>query len=330
MIALSNTAIEFGEIAEQRADYIEAAAAYTAALGDPDPLIAAEAQFRLGRVAWRQGDFDRAFAGFDFARSVSARHGASELRARAEIGIGNVHYGRGAYAQARQSYATALSFSVDSRSRAVVLLNMGAIANIEGDLEEAERCYRESQAGFHEVDDANGESQAFHNLGMLHADRLEWTAADQSYAQCITLCEQTGNRELIGQTWMNRSELSCAMGRYAEAVSRCDVALGLFAEIGAEVHRGTTLRWKGRALRELNQYPMAERALYEAMRIAHRSQAKLLEAEVVQELASTVALSGDYTEARRWYERALILFNELGATREAGEIRADIRALDDR
>jgi tetratricopeptide (TPR) repeat protein len=327
---LSSTAIEMGELAEQRADYLEATAAYTSSLTDPDPLIVAEARFRLGRVSWRQGEYDVAFTSFDFARAVAARHGANELRARAEIGIGNVHYARGNYGHARQNYSTALALTSDIRARGMVLLNMGAIANIEGNLDDAYTAYSESQSAFRVAGDSNGESQALHNLGILHSDRLNWDAAEVCYTECLDLCEETGNRELIGLVWLNRSELSCTTGRYREAIDRCDIALGIFAEIGAEVHRGSILRWKGRALRELQQYAFAERALYEAMRIAHRSQARLLEAEVVQELASVVALSGDNTEARRWYERALILFNELGAAREAAEVRADMRALDDR
>jgi tetratricopeptide (TPR) repeat protein len=107
------------------------------------------------------------------------------------------------------------------------------------------------------------------------------------------------------------------------------VALAIFDDIGAEVLRGTALRWKGRALRELGQYAGAERALTEAMRIAHRSQARLLEAESMLELGGMLVLSGDQAAARKWLTRSLDLFTALGATREADEVRADLSALND-
>jgi tetratricopeptide (TPR) repeat protein len=163
---------------------------------------------------------------------------------------------------------------------------------------------------------------------MVHADRLEWEEADDAYSQALHLSEQTGNRELIGMVMMNRSELSCAMGRYDEAIERCDAALALFSEIGAEILRGTTLRWKGRALRELGQYQLAERALIECMRIAHRAQAALLETESMQELGSLLSVSGNSAGAKRWLTRALDGFEKLGAAREAEEVRADLSALD--
>jgi tetratricopeptide (TPR) repeat protein len=324
-----SAALEAGEQAELRADYLDAAAIYRTMLADPDPLVGAEAQFRLGRVAWRQGNYVTALESFELARSIAARLGDRELQASAEIGIGNVCYAHAEYVKARTSYNAALGQTANERLHGMVLLNLGVIANIEGQLDEACSHYLQSRAAFHRAGDSNGEAQAHHNLGMLHADRLEWDAADQAYARCLELSEITGNREMIGLVWMNRSELSCSMGRYEEAVTRCDQALGIFAEIGAEVHRGTTLRWKGRALRELHRYVASERALGEAVRIAHRAQAKLLEAESMQELACTATLAGDPAFARVWYQRALELFVMAGAQREADEIRADLRALDD-
>jgi tetratricopeptide (TPR) repeat protein len=323
-----NASIEAGEIAEQRGDYLEARGAFEVALEDPDPLVVATAHACLGKLAWQQGAYEASFSAFEKARAIAIRLDAAQVKARAEIGLGNVYYARGDYDRAREMYEGVRTNPAASALKGKVLLNLGTIANIEGDFAAAERHYTRACAAFAASDDLHGQAQAWHNLGMLHADRLEWDEADAAYARSLSLADATGNREMVGMVIMNRSELNCAMGRYAEAVAQCDDALTIFAEIGAEVLRGTTLRWKGRALRELEQYALAERALTEAMRIAHRAQARLLEAETMQELGSMLALSGDTAAGRKWLQRALELFQSLGATREAEEIGADMRSLD--
>ncbi|HET9425811.1 MAG TPA: tetratricopeptide repeat protein [Gemmatimonadaceae bacterium] len=326
--ALINQSIDAGEQAKLRGDYLEARSAFETALEDSDPLVVGTAWHCLGKLAWHEGAFESAGQYFEKARAIAMRLDAAELRARSEIGLGGVYFARGDYHRARQFYEGIRANPLGSEFKGMVALNLGAIANIEGDIAAAERHYTRASRAFAEVGDVAGQAQAWHNLGMLHADRLEWDQADEAYGRSLELSEQTGNREMVGMVIMNRSEMSCAMGRYEEAVARCDAALTIFAEIGAEVLRGTTLRWKGRALRELGQYVLAERALTEAMRIAHRAQARLLEAETMQELGAMLALSGDGAAGRKWLQRSLDMFKALGATRESNEVEADLRALE--
>jgi tetratricopeptide (TPR) repeat protein len=327
--ALSNSVIEAGEAARLRGDYLEARSAFETALDDPDPLVVGTAHHCIGKLAWHEGGYETAAVAFEKARAIALRHDAAELRARAEIGLGGVCFARGEFARARQLYEGVKSNPCGGEFTGMLLLNLGAIANIQGDIDAAHAHYTKAVAFFAANGERRNRMMAYHNLGMLHADRLEWEAADGSYENSRVLAEEIGDAEALGNILMNRSELSCAMGRYEKAVEQCDEALRIFAEIGAEIPRGTTLRWKGRALRELGQYVLAERALTEAMRISHRAQAKLLEAETMQELGAMPALAGDPAAARKWLVRALELFRMLGATREADEVGADLQALTD-
>jgi tetratricopeptide (TPR) repeat protein len=325
--ALSNPSIEAGEAARLRGDYLEARSAFEAALEDLDPLVVGAAHTLLGKLAWHEGAYEAAATAFEKARAIALRLDAAELRARAEIGLGGVHFARGEYDRARQFYQGVRANPCGAGFDGIVQLNLGNIANIQGDSDAAYEHYEKARGFFTASGEPGYLMKVYHNLGMLHADRLEWEQADEAYESSWGLAEQIGDREALGIITMNRSELSCAMGRYAVAVQQCDAALAIFAEIGAEVPRGTTLRWKGRALRELGQYTLAERALTEAMRIAHRAQARLLEAETMQELGGLLVLAGDPGSAKRWLRRALDLFTTLGATREAEEVGADLQAL---
>ena len=58
--AFSNRAIEAGEAAKLRGDYLEARGAFETALEDPDPLVVGAAHHCLGKLSWHEGAFDAA------------------------------------------------------------------------------------------------------------------------------------------------------------------------------------------------------------------------------------------------------------------------------
>jgi tetratricopeptide (TPR) repeat protein len=316
-----------GAKAETAGDFVEAAAAYRAALSSPDETIVADAQFHLGRVAWRQGQLGVAKEYFELARDMSQRLGDDEARARAENGLGLVHYGRGEYVQARAALSVARDLSRDPVMRAKALLNLGIIANIEGDFDTAQLNYTRSRAVFQQAGDTAGESQALHNLGMLHADLHNWDNADDAFRQCLELCEARGDRPLIASVLVNRSEVSCARERYDDAIAACDLAVAITEEIGAEVQRGEALRWKGYALARAGRAQAAEDASREAMRIARRTHVKLLEAESTRDMGKLALGRGDTARAHKWLTRALELFEALGVTHDATEVREELERL---
>jgi len=317
-----------GEHAEQAGDLSAAIAAYEAVDERGAPGPAALAALRLGLISWRQGRYEAALSEFERARTRALQLGDRELCARAENGIGAVYYARGEYKQARSWYRQALTRTTDDDMRARIHLNLGVIANIEGDLEEARKNYVESGRVFREMHDVDGEALALHNVAMLYADLAQWAEASVAYERCLELFEQLGNTAMVANVLVNRSELLIARGDLRSAIASCDRALAMYAQLGHEVGRGEALRWKGHALRRTGDSQLAEQLLTESVRIAHRAHARLLEAESARELGALRGAIGDVAEARRWYIRALTLFFELGAKREESEVRDELGRLE--
>jgi tetratricopeptide (TPR) repeat protein len=317
-----------GAKAEAAGDFAGAASAYQTALDDQDEEIVCEAEFSLGRVAWRQGRFDAAKQRFEAARAIAFRTGNAEARARAENGLGLVHYGRGEYVQARAALTVARELARDPSLRAKALVNLGIIANIEGDYTAAQSHYIRSRAEFQQAGDAAGEVLALNNLGMLYADLANWDNADHAFKQCLGLCETLGDRVSVASVLVNRSEVHCARERYDAAIADCDLAVSIAEETGGEVQRGEALRWKGHALWRAGRNDVAEQALREAVRIAHRTHVKLLEAEAAKDLGLQAAQLGSDASARKWLTRAEQLFDGLGAQRELSAVREELAKLE--
>lgn len=320
-------ALQAGEAAELTGDFAVAAHQYALVLDDGDAHEAAEARFRLARIAFRQGQFDRALAEFERARAQAMSLDDAGLRARAENGVGAVHYARGEYALARSAYELAMQLSSDDNLRAKALLNLGVIATIEGRTADARAIYARSRALFVSTGDGRGEAMAMHNLGMLLADCSEFEAADECYRRCLQLAEAHGDRQLMAAVIVDRTELSCAAGRFEEGIAGCDVALLIASELGDEVTRAEALRWKGAALLPLGQLEAAAAALTEARKLASRFALQLLAAEVAREIARLREAEGDRAGALAEAIVAREGFVGLGASRDAAEAAALVERL---
>jgi tetratricopeptide (TPR) repeat protein len=314
-----------GERAEAGGDYLTAAAAYRAVAVVADDALAAEAHFCLGRVTWRQGRFEAALVEFETALTLASRSGDVELWARVENGIGAVHYARGEYASARRAYAASLARTASDGMRGKTILNLGVIENIEGNYENALEHYERAYRLLTECGDVASATLAVHNRGMVQADLQRWDAAESSYLIALTLATDSGNREMVAKTLVNRSELLVERGALREAIDHCDHALAIYDDVGDEVGRGEALRWRGHALGRAGELTSAERSATEALQIAVRSGARLLEAEAARDLGILRGMLGDVEGGEKVLRRALALFMELGVKHEADAIGLQLR-----
>lgn len=313
-----------GMALEDAGDFIGAETLFRSLLGHTDPAVAGTARFHLGRVTWKQGRLDEALALCDEARTTAVRIGDNMLRAQVENAVGVLHVARGEYEQAQAAYAVALDLTPDMRTRAKIALNLGVIENIRGNYEHAARRYTQSEQLFRAAGDQRGAALVLHNRGMLHADRAEWDEADEAFERALALFESQANRQMIANVLLNRSEVSFGRRRTDEAIARCDMALHIYGEIGDEIGRGESLRWKGHGMRLLGRYSEADVCLTEAVRIADRGRAKLLAAESLRELGLTERAAGKPADAKRTLARALAIFQELGAQPEIQEVTAEM------
>ena len=319
---VADEAFRVGQSAEEAGDLVAAAAAFESHLDDADPLVAATARFHLGRVVWKRGELEAALRLCEEARETAVRLQHRDLRSKVENAIGVLRVARGEYEQARAAYAVALDLTEDIVTRAKIALNLGVIANIQGQYDTARRQYARSEALFAEAADERGSALALHNIGMLCADRGEWDEADEAYGRALALFESQGNKQMIANVLVNRSEVSFGRDRVNEAIANCDLALAMYAEVGDELGRGDALRGKGHGFCRLGRFAEADACLTDAMRIAERSRARLLQAEVLREIGQVRQAQARGAEANQAMRKALSIFRELGAEREVSELVA--------
>src|SRR6185437_8655909 len=238
---------------------------------------------------------------------VARQAGNDLLAAEALNTLGGLHLSAGAPDDARRAFLEALDLGRSSREvRARVEQNLGILANIRGELHEAIARYERSLDAYRDCGDEHGCALAYHNLGMVSADRGWFNAADCYFRESRALAERVGDVYLRGLCLVNHAEVDVMRQRFEDARQKAEDALAVFDQLGAQSA-------KAEAYRETGRVVLAESRLRSAIELAVAAGAVLGEAEASRELALLYQSMGRNQEALRLLNTASRLFQRLDA-----------------
>src|SRR5712692_1080215 len=312
--------------AQERAACIpEAVAVYEAAIRAAEPAgehaVLAEALRRLAVLRHHRGE--SADARELCRRShAAARHAGNDVLAGEAFNtLGGIDLETDAVADARQNFLRALELGGESRGlRARVEQNLGILANIQGDFDEALTRYGRSLEAYRASNDEHGCAIAYHNLGMVSADRQQFEAAERYFRQSHQVAERTGDAYLVGLCLVNHAKVHVARGRYEDARRNAEAALAVFDRVGVESAKADAYRVLGMVYRETGRPALAEARLRSAIELAVSARALLNEAEASRELAILYQAMGQNQEALTLLNAAHRLFGRLDARVELTHI----------
>ena len=111
-----------------------------------------------------------------------------------------------------------------------VLCNLGYLARLAGDLDQARTLLDEAVSIFRALGARDGESMALNHLGCLHRVRAEFAAGRDMLEQSLRIRHEIGDRRAIGLTLGNLGVLTAAEGDLERAVALLEQALAGFRE----------------------------------------------------------------------------------------------------
>src|SRR5436309_2923753 len=212
-----------GARAQERAARIsEAIASYEAAIaaaeGAGEPALLAEALRRLAVIRHHRNESDQARRLCHASYTVAHAAGNDVLAAEALNTLGGIDLETDAVADARRHFLRALELGGHSRELcARAEQNLGILANIQGDLDEALARYGRSLQAYHDSNDEHGRAIAYHNLGMASADRERFDEAEHYFRQSHEIAERAGDAYLGGLCLVNHAKVHVARERYEDA-----------------------------------------------------------------------------------------------------------------
>jgi len=291
--------------------------------------VLAEALRRLAVVRHHRNEEDQARALAHRSHAVAEEHGEDVLAAEALNTLGGLDLRTGALDQARRHFLAALAQGGASRAlRARAEQNLGILANIQGDLREALRHYEASLDAYRSADDAPGCAIAYHNLGMVSADRGQFDEADLFFRESYDIARRLGDVHLQGLCLVNHAEVHVARQRYEDARRSAESALAIFDQVGARVEKGEAYRTIGIVYRETGRPALAESRLRSAIDLARSAGSVLSEAESSRELAMLYQTMGRNQEALTLLNAAHRLFGRLDARVDLVHVGGKVAALE--
>jgi len=195
----------------------------------------------------------------NLSREIATRYGHTVLAAEAINALAGFDFESGAIESAREGFYEALALGGSSAElRGRIEQNLGILANMQGALAEAMAHYQQSLFACEAVGDDRGRAIAYHNLGMVSADRELWEDADRYYQQCLTVAQAIGDIHLQGLGLLNHSEVHLARQRYDLARQNAEAALAIFDRLGSKLDKADAFKVIGRTYRETGRHALAE------------------------------------------------------------------------
>ena len=320
--------------ARERAACIpEAITSYEAAIAAADRggdrLVLSEALRRLAVVRHHRNESAVARALCDRSFAVAREAGNDLLAAEALNTLGGLDLAAGALAAARKQFLDAVELGRQSRELgARIEQNLGIVANIQGNFDEALAHYQRSLEECRAANDEHGCAVAYANLGIVSTDRGEYDRADSYFTACHEIAARAGDVHLEGQCLVNHAEVHIARGRYEDARHNAEAALALFDQLDARSSKAEAYRVLGMVYRDTGRGALAESRLRSAMELAVSSASLLGEAEATRELAIYYQGSGRNQEALSLLNAAHRLFGRLEARHDLVNVGGKMAALE--
>ena len=281
-------------------------------------LIAAEAHGRLGA-------YDEARRWTELALVVARSRGERQAELRARNFEGAIAIRRGAVDEAERHFADALELAGGTQDHAMqarCLNNFGIIAFLRGDPQAALASYQLALAAYQQAGLVRGMAETHHNIGISWRELRDHRRALEAADQAVRLATQLKDDSLVGLALTGRAEIHLAMNDGALAAAELERAAAAYQRV--QVRAGLVEVWRLQAGVARTRGDLAEalRLLRQAAALAKQQGTAETLSQVERDLGTVLEARGDRAGARAAWQRALAIYQRLGAKKAAQEIAA--------
>lgn len=284
---------------------------------------------RLAVVLHKRGDRERAHELCDLSLAIAQSISNNLLAGEALNTLGAMMWLEGRLAESHATLTRALEIEGTSPElRARVEQNLGVVANIRGDLDEASTRYSHSLAEYRLVGDEHGCALAFNNLGIVSRHQERYDDADGYFRQSLEIAERAGDLHLQALCLLNHSEVHLARQLFDAARKNAEASLAMFDQLGMREHKASAYRVIGVVYRETGRPALSESRLRSSIELSVAAGSMAHEAEADRELAMLYQAMGRNQEALSLLNAAHGLFTRLDARTELVNIGGKVAALE--
>lgn len=300
------------------ADRLAALPADQVASRAPLALLAAEAYGRLGEY----DDANRwAAAALAVARARGDRH--AEVRALNDCGAIALERGDGAGAEHWFLAALELCRQFhDHAAQARCFNNIGIVANLRGDAASALANYELALAAYQQAGSVRGLAETHHNIAISRLHRGDARGALSAAEQAVRLAGQIGDERLAAQALAGRAEVHLSTGDVALAAAELEHVVVAYTRLNHPVGLAEAWRLQAAVSRAHGALAEAVVTLMNAAETARLHGSAHTLAEIERDLGDAFEAAGDAVAGRAARERAIAIYQRLGAGHAAARLIA--------
>ena len=318
-VSVNNVTLLEARYAEAISDYEAARHALTEALsgferqGDSEGV--ARVWIQLGEIALRQADVEYAAECYRTAlETIRGEHGAERLEADIAFGLGMVLRHQGDFAQSQARFGKALSGyqAVGARAEeAKTLTALGGVAFLRRDFEQALQFSREALTIRRMIGDKEGIGSSLLNVSQVLRAVGDYKGAQPLLEESLAIQQSIENHWWENAIWNELGVLAMETAHWVEARRVFEHALEISGRIGDEGGSAIFLLNLGQVERAQGNLTNAKSNLSKSLSMARQQGDREQQAQCLTELALTYLTDDEWQTAWECAGEALSIYDEL-------------------
>jgi tetratricopeptide (TPR) repeat protein len=241
--------------------------------------------------------------------------------------MANIAWKKADYKSALEYLHTALDIALklkDLRLEGVVHLEQGTTYSNMGELNTADREYREAVLCLEKAGDMHELARAYNNFANNFVFSKKFDKAAEMFAKTKKIAEKIGDQGRLAWGAFNRAECLIELGATKEALMELDIAMPILERIGDSFGATGANQMYGLAYGKTEDWAKAEEYLNKARQMAQRNNMVINEGKIIRDMGRVAKWRGDRTKAMQLFKEAEALFTKQGSKRELTRVQEEI------
>jgi len=291
-----------------------------------DELIAKSLIALSDIIRFKAVDNPRSLELYSEALEISEKAGSDGMIAKANRGMGYIHWREGEFDEAEEHYEITIKSAEKAGNKRLVgaaNTELGNLMSSKGELEESVKRFATAIKILEEEKDMYELARAYNNLGDTYLQLHDWDKAIEIFDKCGEIAGEYGLKDFQGWALFNAAEALAKKGELEKALENCERAKIILTKLndqvgleGIEKNLGTIYRFK-------KDWDKAEEHFARSHQMTVEMGFPHPETEVLLEWGSMYLDKGDESRAKEVLEKAV----EIALKIDAKEIAVKAKAL---
>ena len=193
-----------------------------------------------------------------------------------------------------------------------VTCKLAELYHLQSKYKKAKGLYEKTLSIMIEIEDRQGQTACYGNLGNMYQSLGEYGKAETYYKNALVITKEIGDKKEEALCYRNLGNMYQSLGEYGKAEAYNKSALVITKEIGDKQGEATCYGNLGNVHQSLAEYRKAETYQKTALVIRKEIGDKQGEAACYGNLGAVFQSLGEYGKAETYYKNALVITKDIG------------------